>query len=382
MLDKTQKEAEKEIWGGKSFMKKIAIVTLYGNVNFGNKLQNYAIQNIYRKMGFDVETLKISNSNYDRLKIEFLNKIISIVVNFYRSNVIVHKYRNNNFRLFEKKYLKNSKRDVYYFNIRKISNKFFKFSIGSDQVWNPVGGLDKKIKFLNVVKSSKKISFSASFGVDRIPQQDIAYYTEGLSSIQYISVREEKGKELIKSLTGRQDVEVLVDPTMLLTAEEWDKVSKKPKQLKTDKYILTYFLGELSNQRKTEIEKVAKENNCEIINLLDRDSEFYATGPSEFLYLEKHAFLVCTDSFHSSVFALLYNIPFVIFDREQKEIESMNSRIDTLINKFRLKSRRYNGINITKENLEHDYTEAYKILEIERTKSETFLKKALEDIKG
>ena len=170
---------------------------------------------------------------------------------------------------------------------------------------------------------------------------------------------------------------------MLLTSEEWDKVSKRPEQIylfNGRKYILNYFLGNLSEQRKTEIERIAKENDCEIINILDEKDPFFVSGPSEFLYLEKNAFLICTDSFHSSVFAILYNRPFVIFDREQEGVEKMNSRIDTLISKFNLKNRKYNGSKITKENLEHDYTEAYKILEEERKKSDAFLKKAL-DIK-
>ena len=94
------------------------------------------------------------------------------------------------------------------------------------------------------------------------------------------------------------------------------------------------------------------------------------------MWLEKNAFLICTDSFHSSVFAILYNIPFVVFDREDNLVK-MNSRIETLINKLKIKNRIYNGKNITKENLEHDYTEAYRILEKERKKSITFWKKAL-----
>ena len=105
---------------------------------------------------------------------------------------------------------------------------------------------------------------------------------------------------------------------MLLSADDWDKVVKKPEQLKTNKYILNYFLGNLSETRKKEIERIAKDNGCEIINILDKDGEFYQTGPSEFLYLEKNASLICTDSFHSCVFAILYNRPFVVFDREDR----------------------------------------------------------------
>lgn len=72
---------------------------------------------------------------------------------------------------------------------------------------------------------------------------------------------------------------------MLLTSEEWSKLARRRKQLKTDKYILNYFLDELSEQRKNEIKRISKENDCEIINILDKNGSFYENGPSEFLYL-------------------------------------------------------------------------------------------------
>ena len=251
--------------------------------------------------------------------------------------------------------------------------------VGSDQVWNyrVIGNF--KTYFMLDVNRTKNISYAASISVDNIPKELHAKYKKGFNNIKNISVREDRGKEIVEELTGRKDVEVLIDPTMLLTSEEWDKVSKKPTMLKADKYILNYFLGELSTERKNEIERIAKENKCEIINILDKNSPFYECGPSEFLYLEKNAFLICTVSFHSSVFAILYNRPFIIFDREQKNLVSMNSRLETLIKKFKLKDRKFEG-KITEKNLNHDYTEAYKILEVERKKSDKFLKKAL-DIK-
>ena len=143
-------------------------------------------------------------------------------------------------------------------------------------------------------------------------------------------------------------------------------------------HILNYFLGNLSDERRNEINRVAKENSCEVINILDKESPFYECGPSEFLYLEKNAFLICTDSFHSSVFGILYNTPFLVFEREDNNA-SMNSRLDTLLSKFKLEDRRYKG-KITKKDLKCDYKEAYKILDKERIKSMNFLRKAL-DIK-
>ena len=222
-------------------------------------------------------------------------------------------------------------------------------------------------------KNSKKISFAASMSVEKWPSNiDKKKLLNSLENFTGISVREEKAKELLQELGLKKNVEVLIDPTMLLTAKEWDEVSEKPKQLKCSKYILNYFLGELSESRKKEIDRIAQENDCEVINILDKKSPFYNTGPSEFLYLEKNAFLICTDSFHSSVFAILYNRPFIIFDRERKNVTNMNSRFDTLLSKFKIKNRKFNG-KITKENLNHDYTEAYKILETERQKSMNFL---------
>jgi hypothetical protein len=340
----------------------IGILTLNSHNNYGNKLQNFALKKILEKNDYNVETIWILSF------LPTLKSVIKKIIFFERENEYIRFKRFVNFS--------KSLSVKYIFSKNKINKKYDYLVVGSDQVWNySFGSLDKNM-FVPFSNFHKNISYSASFGVNSIPEKLKKEYVKGLDNFKYISVREDRGKEIVEELTGRTDVEVLVDPTMLLSAEEWDKVSLKPKMLKTEKYILNYFLGEIATERKKEIERIAKENDCEIINILDKKSPFYVCGPSEFLYLEKNAFLICTDSFHSCVFAILYNRPFIIFDREQKNVKSMNTRIDTLINKFNLKNRRYEG-KITKKNLEHDYSEAYSILEKEREKSNDFLKKAL-----
>ena len=354
-------------------MKKIGIITLCANNNYGNKLQNYAIIYTLKKYNNCLPyTIWIENSFCNNNIKQYIKAYRNKLKDLIKKRTRIFKKFNTNLSIYNKKIITND-------DINKIQSNFDSFIIGSDQVWNPYFMDNYDIYFLSKFDCHKKIPFSASFGIDEIPEIFKDRIKEELNKFEKISVREEKGKEIIEKLTGRIDTEVLVDPTMLLTEREWDKISKKPKQLKTNKYILNYFLGCLSEQRKFEIERIAKENDCEVINILDKNSSFYETGPSEFLYLEKNAFLICTDSFHSSVFAILYNRPFIVFNREGNA-QDMNSRIETLINKFHLKNRRYNGSKITKENLEHDYTEAYKILEEERKKSDAFLKKAL-DIK-
>ena len=348
-------------------MKKLGIVTIISD-NYGNRLQNYALQSyLNNNFYFEVETI--------------LNNELTNTKKFYFFRKLKHKIFKNKNKTNSKDFITFNKNIVFSKKImtayNNLNDEYDYFIVGSDQIWNPLMDRLREVDYLNNIERIKRISYAASFGISKIPNKYYKIIIKKIGKYKNISVREDKGKEIIEELTGRKDVEVLVDPTMLLKAEEWDKVSKKPEQLNTDKYILNYFLGDLSEERRKEIERIAKENNCEIINIMDKNDPLYVSGPSEFLWLEKHAFLICTDSFHSSVFALLYNRPFIVFDREQEGIENMNSRIDTLINKFNLKNRRFTG-KITDENLNHDYTEAYEILEKEREKSRKFLEKALD----
>lgn len=352
-------------------MKKIGIITISDNNNYGNRLQNYASQEVIKKY-CDVDTIwnEKDESTIDKLKF-YIKLFIKSIINY---RIFL---RYSNFIQFSKG-IKYSKYKVKH-NVFPdgLNSNYDYFVVGSDQVWNPKFDFLSDIELLKFADGKKRISFCASFGISNIPVEHHMRINNELSKFKMISVREDSGKKIIEDIVERKDVEVLVDPTMLLTKDDWKKVSKKPKRLKVDKYILCYFLGKLSESRKLEIERVAKEKGYNIINILDKNDPFFTSGPSEFLYLEEHAELICTDSFHSSVFAILYNRPFVVFNREDNTV-SMNSRIETLISKFNLKNREYNGKNITYDNLNHDYTEAYKILEREREKANNFLMRALD----
>lgn len=350
-------------------MKKIGILTINDDVNYGNRLQNYALQEFLKKREIEVETILnrpdlIGNRYYVKQMKDLIKKIL-----FFKKDY----KRYLNFKKFNQKFIKFSKYRIDQNNIPdQLIMDYDYFITGSDQVWNPYFGRMSNLDFLTFAPKAKRISFSASFGISELPDNMKEWYKEGINGLNKISVREERGKELIKELTGREDVVVLLDPTMLLTKTEWDKIARKPKQIEpNERYILNYFLGDLSDSRMDEIQRIANQNNCKIINILNENDPFFECDPSEFLYLEKNAYLICTDSFHSSVFAILYDRPFIIFDREDKHI-SMNSRLETLIRKFQLKNRKFKG-KITDENLNHDYIKAYEILEQEREKAEKFL---------
>ena len=356
-------------------MKKVGILTINDNSNMGNRLQNYATQEFLEECGVVANTIP----NYARHKY-YLYKIknnIKMIIKFW---VKRDKYkRDRNFIRFNKENIKFSKLWVNFKNVPKKLNKEYDFFVtGSDQVWNPNFNRMSDIDFLTFADYNKRVSFAASFGIKDIPIDLKEYYTNKLNGLNKISVREERAKEIVEELTGRKDALVILDPTMLISKEKWDKVMKKPKKMDNivgQKYILTYFLGKLSDKRKKEIERVARENNCDIINLLNKNDPFYIYGPSEYVYLEKNALLICTDSFHSAVFSILYNRPFVLYDREDSEVK-MNSRLETLLNKFGLEDRWYKG-KIDEKFLSADY-KIDDVLQKEREKAKKFLEEIIQ----
>ena len=352
--------------------RKLAILTINDDCNLGNRLQNYATQETLKKYNIKVETISnqkgTAGKGYIKKKIkEQIKRLLIIKLKF---------KRYNNFMKFNKN-IKYSKYQIDSNHIpNKLATEYDYYITGSDQVWNPNFNRMSDIDFLKFAPKEKRSSFSASFGISEIPEELKEYYKNNLLEMQNLSVREDRGKEIIEELTGRKDAEVLIDPTMMLTAEEWDKVSKKPRKLTTDKYILNYFLGNLSEKRRKEIENVATQNGCTIINLMDKNDPLYASGPSEFLYLVKNAFMICTDSYHGSIFSIIYNKPFVVFDREEN-IVNMNSRLETLLSKFQLQERYSKDGKIPEELLQCDYTECYKILELEKEKTNEYIEKIL-----
>ena len=357
-------------------MKKVAIVTIYDNNNYGNRLQNYATQEVMRKLNFDATTLKNSYLlNKDCTNAKYIVQVIKFYVRYiqgYTKN-FARRVRFNEFN----KNIKLSRKYVTKYNIKKLNGKFDFFVCGSDQVWNPEFRRMTKFDLLDFADNKKKVSFSASFGSSVLDDEYLNKAKKELKKFKAISVREEAGKKIAKELTKREDIEVLVDPTMLLKKDEWEQLEKKPKKLETGKkYILNYFLGEISKEKKDAIENFAKENGYEIINILDMKSSFYKTGPSEFLYLVHNAEIVFTDSFHACAFSILYNKPFYVIERVAKGMKNMNSRIDTLLNKMGLQNRKFESVIET--NCEDIYEEVNKKLNIEREKALSFMKNALD----
>lgn len=153
--------------------------------------------------------------------------------------------------------------------------------------------------------------------------------------------------------------EVVPDPTLLLSIDEWREIEKCPFGIKKN-YMLTYFLGEISDQIRTEIERYAEERGLELINLnhsirfcrTERDLDLFSAAPDEFLWLIDHCTAFVTDSFHGSVFSLIFGKPFQVIERVANEKDNnMSSRIVTLLEMF-CESHRLKSLHIDAEMLQ------------------------------
>lgn len=364
---------------------KIAIITINDNNNYGNRLQNYALQQFLKELRMSVDSIW-----YDRKENSILNRklwnwksIIKYIINRKNFREYANKYylrdalRLYNIRKFTQKYI-NTKYD---FTIRKnINDEYNYFITGSDQVWNPNFWYDERInstaRFLKFASKEKRIAYAASIAIPEISKDKEQFFKDSLNEMKSISMREKAGADLVKNLTGRE-VPVVVDPTILLSKEEWQKIEMVPEWYNGEKYILTYFLGNPSPI----IKNIAKKNNWKIYNLMDKnDFDLYTSRVEEFVYLIDHAQLVATDSFHACVFSILMNTPFLVVNRQQKGVADMTSRIDTLLELFGYQDRYIiNGECNLSENeiLYMDFSNVKAIQEREIERSTAYLKTAL-----
>lgn len=366
-------------------MKKVkaGIITIVDLTNYGNRLQNYAVSKVLKQMGIEAETIHVIECNKKekwkfviKKRLKNLPLITELLMNIKKNNS-AKELRYLNFDRFSRKNIK--MRYVYSADLNKITKEcsdFKYFVIGSDQIWNPKYGYAKEFDFASFANAEKKICFSPSFGIDVIPDKDVDVVKKGLEGFKYISVRENSGADIVKKLTGKE-AEVLIDPTMMLDATDWESVARKPKNVDTQKkYILSYFLGKRTEAQEEKINAIQEKNSMQEYLLLEPSKkELYATGPSEFIELVKNAELVCTDSFHACVFSILFRKPFIVFHRDGNGA-GISSRLDTLLETFKLTSRKEE--NILEENVfDCDFTESYIVLEKERERVKQFISKCI-----
>lgn len=369
---------------------KIGIATIVDYKNYGNRLQNYALQEVIKSLGYEVETIvnkKYTPEDNRSTLTRYIERVKELGIKGNISRVSeklkgepkekLLNEKKRRFREFSKQHINETSFTVEPQSVpEELKDQYDYFVTGSDQVWNPNYRNCSSFDFLAFAPADKRVAYAPSFGVSTIPDKFKADYTNWLTEFASLSVREDAGAQLIESLTGRK-APVLVDPTLLLSRMDWLKLAKKSDKKPDIPYLLTYYLGQLADDKQKMIQDIAQEKNLKIINLADyKDPAYYTLAPDEFLDMINDASIFFTDSFHGAVFSILLEKPFVVFNRVSKG-PSMNSRIDTLLSKFELSDRKFE--NITHSQLfDINFTHVPSILEHERNKSLTYLKQAFD----
>ena len=343
-------------------MKKIMIVTLFDNYNVGNRLQNYALQQVLLTRGADVTVL---NDRYDRVL------GVKYTVKSYIKGVLgclgFEKYKRDflNYKR-QKKIMKACSRfnQNNIKNIIKITNKevFLKdwseYDIafaGSDQVWHKWSDDELELPFyyLEFLPEEKRAAYAASFGFEEFPVKDKKQHEVGIKGMRYISCRETRGCELVSSVIEK-DVEHVLDPTLLLDVSEWRKIESQASNWvdKNKSYAFVFFLGKKTEEYEEFIKTIVSERNIELVidPLSDGCKGFKEFGPCEFLNLIDNADYVFTDSFHCTVFSVLFDKPFTAFRRKQPGMEKMFGRIEDLLASKGMLEHIYGGTSVKATN--------------------------------
>ncbi len=362
--------------------KKVGIVTIIDYTNFGNRLQNYAVDRVVASLGFEPETIvNFPNASdepgkiwvragdeasrrdlragrlrrlRDRLSSEGVWKVVSHSAVKLRRRVMPNRKDKADAELARLKLAKAARGRVFTtaalresgFTLyrdtptARLNDAYAFFVVGSDQVWNPHFRKLSEVDFLTFAHPSKRIAFSASMGVSEIAPEHQAFYSTGLAGFARISVREDAAAAVVRELTGRE-VPVTVDPTLVVEPNVWAALARRHERQPDRSYLLTYFIGERTPAVQQLVDDYATRHGLKVVHLNDPAApDLYTADPAEFVGFIRDAAVFLTDSFHGAIFSVLMDTPFVALPRMDGNA-SMSSRMDTLLATLQLAHRNF-----------------------------------------
>lgn len=318
---------------------KIGIITMHKVLNFGSALQAYALQKVLDNMGYDNEII-----DYDFPPRSSFFNCINTTLRFWiyqlRTGTFFEKPKARFFAAFYKRFFRLSSKKYNRQTIARVNTIYDAFITGSDQVWNPTWIKDDTTFLLSFAADDKpKCSYASSFAISTIPDTYKSIYVKYLSRYNRIAVREKSGVEIVKNMIG-EEPELVLDPTLLLTSEDYHKLSKQSSLHIEEPYVLVYILTymydpfpEVNNIVRMVHERVggnvvylgsgkfsAYREDCICVENL---------GPCEFISLVEKASFVITSSFHGTAFASIFNKPLLSV---VKSYHDTDGRMPTLLN--------------------------------------------------
>ncbi len=350
---------------------KVGILTFHNAHNYGAVLQAYALKRTIEILGNDVDIINYRNSAIEKEYDTDIKKVLGIKKKYFRNpGFLLYKikeYKQRNYRkeaylekhrkftAFINRYLLDGNDKVFALDDLKNTN-YDAFIVGSDQVWNVwlTDGLDP-VYLLDFKTSAKKISYSASRGNVDMPNNEKKYFTKCIKEFDNVSVREEILKNELIDM-GIKNAIVTSDPTLLIEKNEYEDMLK---DIDEKKYLLAYFVYENDEMMKI-AKKIADDNQLKLIDIhyflqkkYKLNNQLANIGPEEFLGYIKNAEIVITNSFHGTIFSIIFEKQFYNFHDE-------DMRIDGLINRLKIKSR----------NLKNNNIEAMQVIEYSKVKKE------------
>lgn len=370
---------------------RVGIVTINDDANFGNRLQNYALQQALASLGWHPETIRNDPPPMSR------RLLVSRAWHALQADGAVALGRRNGRLVVDRLRRPAPSRGPAHAGRRRAaiarfaaaritfssdeyagadraswSGRYSKVVVGSDQVWNHGFRNAQELDFLTFAAPEGRVAYAASFGVDEIPTFLRPRYRAWLNDIPHISVREYRGAEIIEDLLGRT-VPVVVDPTLLLDRLHWRSFAQLPEQLADRRpYAVRFFLGQETTAQARMVEQIARERGVRLVDLGDLEREDFADlGPTGFVAALAQADFVATDSFHAGVFSLIHHTPVVVRARHRTD-----SRLRSLLDLHGIECRP-TAVPGMSAALDPDWSRADSRLASERQASWAFLEDAV-----
>lgn len=360
---------------------KADLITLHTIYNYGSVLQAYATQETFKSKNVDINVI-----NYIREDVLPENIYLSVGANNIIKKMILKpsiKKQKKVFESFNKEYLNLSQKSYTYdkdFENYKSEADFY--ITGSDQVWNSTW--NKKIikpLYLSFINNKPKIAYAASFGKEKLDQEEIDKTIKLINDYSAISVREKSAVNILKKQYGYQNAIQILDPTLVKDKQFWLNLAKKGK--KYSNYILIYQLNRNSKFDKY-AEKIAREKKCQLLRICRGYHQLILPGKGilipkveTFISLFANANMVITDSFHALSFCTNLNTPFICIYPN-----NFNTRLKSHLELFELQDRLlkdYNDYSIYDKKI--NWERVNNILNKEREKSLKFIDDSIELIK-
>jgi len=381
---------------------KVGQVT-FCNYNYGSVLQCYATQKLLSCLGIECILFR-RREGKDGIKI---SKILYLldgafkcllypwnILNFYKlwksTRRAALKIISEDNLIAIDHFVKNeiNSIDISYNNMVQEAKKdeYAAFISGSDQIWNGDWFITNKMHFLRFAPKRKRVAWAPSFGTSSVAKYNKSKYKKYISDYIALSIREPDGVSIIKELTGRE-AEVVLDPVLLLTSDQWRaEYSTKEIDLIDSKYILMFFLDRPSENAIDSIIKIWEKTGFQIAAFGHRheaysmmDSVKYVGGsPWNFLSIIDGANCVCTDSFHALAFSILFHTQMFVFKRQYTHNSDQSNRIESILNMCGINERFINKI-IDLKTIEDiiDFQYIDQILDREREISISYLTNAI-----